>query len=564
MAKKIRKRGGSNNNQGTARSTGGALNPCHTKPENVDFLHPNFDPLKCESGSLKSDPRMGGWCSDFHQWNDPLIIDIVKGAQVSSLDMGGQYSETYSDCGYDAYGSCCVDPNTCDTATCSDGIAACCYEDGDGGHACIETSKSECRETYNGNYLWNRRCEENHHLEPACFKTLENGGSCENHPLCAGCDPQTFQGGPGPVNCDAGACCASYNVDNPPGDGTFGQQVEGTCCFDANCQGAGISLNCIVDLDATQCECAQNYIRTLDGGENCTTTFHQYDIPCCSEDENACCSYGVDGCPWWWDCECDESASPPDPNCWGQNPDGNGNGVPDDQEGNYCCRITTQQEPPPACQEPTCSDTVVSESCIACDGGNCSGCVSSGCTTATIVEDCSACGSGAAAGSSTPLSGGDTWQVKCIQTSQFDCASGYWQGPGTHCTSHLGIANEPCRSGTCRSASWCMEGVSSDTCGSVYGAGPISQGNYWEATPFGFWEAGTSHGCVDGQDSSIFTCGEGIPESDNLGCCQYITESACEEAGGVFKEGIPCDVPADNNCGANTTCYGEFEPPAAS
>lgn len=559
MAKKIRKRGGSNNNQGTARSTGGALNPCHIKPENVDFGHGNFNPLKCESGSLKSDPRMGGWCSDFHQWNDPLIIDIVPGGSLSRLDMGSQYNETYSDCGYDAYGSCCIDPNMCDTATCSDGIAACCYPDDEnpGEHLCIETTKSDCRETYQGNYLWNRRCPENHDEEPACFKTLENGGSCENHPLCVGCDQQTFTGGPGPVDCNRGACCSSYDVNNPPGDGTFGQQVAGTCCL-SNC-GTQATEDCLIDITQADCECLQNWF-IQEGNESCTTTYYQYDIPCCAEDENACCQYGEDGCPWWWDCECDPTADPPDPNCWGQNPDGDGDGVPDDQQGNFCCRITTNeiQVPPP--NPPTCGTTVDSVSCDPCPGGNCVDCVSSGCTTATIVENCGGC-DGAAAGSPAPLTSGDDWQVKCIDTISSEC-DGFWQGPGTSCRTHRGIANEPCRSGTCRTPDGCFEGVSSDLCGGFYYNNP-TQGNYWDGQPVGFWEPETSHRCIDGSDTNIFTCGEGIPESDNLGCCQYITESACEEAGGVFKEGIPCDVPADNNCGANTACYGEFEPPAA-
>ena len=84
--------------------------PCHVSWFNIDPSSEFFDPLSCEPGSGKSDAKLGSWCSDFHQWNDPLILDIQPGN--NPIQMGSGYSE--NNC-QPPTGACCIDEDCTDS-----------------------------------------------------------------------------------------------------------------------------------------------------------------------------------------------------------------------------------------------------------------------------------------------------------------------------------------------------------------------------------------------------------------------------------------------------------------
>ena len=105
------------NNRGAQKSFPPQVsNTCRTSVENIN-PNPgeqlNFTPLECKAGSNQSNPMLGSFCSDFHQWNDPLIINMTPN-ETTAIYMGGNYDETCSD--KDLGGACCSTENS----TCTD------------------------------------------------------------------------------------------------------------------------------------------------------------------------------------------------------------------------------------------------------------------------------------------------------------------------------------------------------------------------------------------------------------------------------------------------------------
>jgi hypothetical protein len=563
------RRGGDSN--GTQRSVNAGVHPCRIKPENLDPFHPSFEPLPAEDGSLISDPRFGSWCSDFHNWNDPLIIVDNNGPS-----MGGDY-QADPGCGYDGLGACCVDGENCASGCAeSENVLGCCCING----TPIDTTQSECQ-TSQGSFHPNWSCSPSiANGDPACHIRVEDGGFCDTQdPRCI-CIPHANWQGRGDINCGVGACCSTNPTCDP---GTSGVGVccmnyechpdfadgPGACCAnngtcsqvenEAACEATGGEYlgngrtcestpgneetcanrynQCVSQGVASQEECTllqDYYINELGAGDNCIGTFVSTSgFDCCVEGD--CCYRGVGGCPEWVDCE----------------GVGDGQAGGDGNQGTFCCRTT--YEPNVGIPGVPCSSVIDEQTCEECEESDCSDCTSGGaCNEAVVVQDCSGCGGAGAASDVPPNPSPLTSGIGgcCYEANSAADCTGYFQGPGSSCIDTDGIFNEPCGFKTCRTVDGDCQKTAPFAC---LARGVETQGDTWNPNAHGFWETGIPAGCSDGAG-----------EDDQFGCCVYTTQAEClapfgdDGFGGTqWLPGVDCPVFGDQDagdCGFTSSC----------
>lgn len=570
------KQGGDSN--GTQRSVNAGVHPCRIKPENLDPFNPLFNPLPCEDGSLVSDPRFGSWCSDFHNWNDPLIIVNNDGPS-----MGGEYQND-TGCGYDGRGACCVDGENCASGCDSTGVLGGCCIDG----ACSDDYTASMCAAAQGSFSPGWSCIPVLGEDPACHLLVENGGFCDTEdPRCV-CVPGAWSTGRGSINCETGACCSSLPICNPGGD--FG----GTCCLNYECipqfeEGPGACCtgvsSCVVVDNKSECdnvngeylgkgrtcestddeplscsakyntcvtgvpsageceELAQYFKDVLGAGENCASSHSTGGFSCCEEGD--CCYRGEGGCPTWVDCG------------------GIGDGQSYEDDEPTCCCVETKTSPQGSGADPCRTGSVSTTYCISSTHGECKGESADGntCTTRTPTDSCGECCKDAQNVGCSDCDGPDGGQPRntivgsaCCQDSiQSDCPFGsYWQGPGTSCTDTDGIPGEACGFKTCRNndTGECI-GTHAYSC---FISGVTEQGDWWDPGANGFWERGIPAGC----DSTR------AGDSDQYGCCVYTTQQECLApygdngfGGTQWLPGVDCVVFGDQDrgdCGFTSSC----------